>query len=181
MSRSSHREACLSVALLSCGVLIQTAAFAADAGSDVIANTEAAEVSLREAQDRWLKVLDGHDVNAIMSFLAEDAMLLPMDGELISDRKALRAHYQKGIEQRNAKLKLHIANIEAVVEGDLGYTLGTYTITDANGEIAHRGKYIELWRWEKGAWKLSRDISNSSLPAPSDTRESSPTEASSER
>ena len=33
----------------------------------------------------------------------------------------------------------------------------------AGKEIDH-GKYMELWRLEKGEWKLHRDIFNSSVP-----------------
>lgn len=173
-----------------CWAPIETAVFAAEASSVPITNPQAPEVSLRQAHDRWLKVLEGDDVNAIMSSLTEDAMVLSAGEELISGREALRAHYKQGIEQRNEEFELHVSNIEAVVEGDLGYTLGTYTITDADGDVVHRGKYLEIWRKQNAAWKLSRDIANSSSPAqtvpaasepPSDTREPSPAEARSER
>jgi hypothetical protein len=37
-------------------------------------------------------------------------------------------------------------------------------IKDKAGKEIDHGKYMELWRLDKGAWKLHRDIFDSSVP-----------------
>ena len=37
-----------------------------------------------------------------------------------------------------------------------------------DGELADRGKFIEIWRLVDGEWKITNDIFNSDLPAQAD-------------
>jgi ketosteroid isomerase-like protein len=45
--------------------------------------------------------------------------------------------------------------------GDLGYTHGTYEITDvAAAKAAERGSYVKIWQRENGAWRVVLDVAN---------------------
>ena len=44
--------------------------------------------------------------------------------------------------------------------GDLGYTHGTYEISDAAAKVAERGSYVKIWKKENGAWKVVMDVTN---------------------
>jgi ketosteroid isomerase-like protein len=45
--------------------------------------------------------------------------------------------------------------------GDLGYTHGTYEITDsAAANVAERGSYVKIWKKENGAWRVVLDVAN---------------------
>jgi len=44
--------------------------------------------------------------------------------------------------------------------GDLGYTRGTYEITDATNRVSERGNYVRIWRKEGGAWRIVLDVAN---------------------
>ena len=44
--------------------------------------------------------------------------------------------------------------------GDLGYTHGTYDLTDANKKVIERGSYVRIWKRQEGNWQVVIDITN---------------------
>lgn len=44
--------------------------------------------------------------------------------------------------------------------GDLGYTHGTYEITDAAKKVTERGSYVRIWRGVGGHWRIVLDVTN---------------------
>lgn len=44
--------------------------------------------------------------------------------------------------------------------GDLGYTRGTYEITDATNKVSERGSYVRIWKNEGGVWRIVLDVAN---------------------
>ena len=44
--------------------------------------------------------------------------------------------------------------------GDLGYTRGTYEITDATSQVTERGSYVRIWKNEGGVWRIVLDVAN---------------------
>lgn len=43
--------------------------------------------------------------------------------------------------------------------GDLGYTYGTYEITDAT-KVTEQGSYVRIWKNEGGGWQIVLDVAN---------------------
>jgi hypothetical protein len=37
---------------------------------------------------------------------------------------------------------------------------------DGSGKVLDRGKYVVIWKRDGAAWRIHRDIWNSSMPAP---------------
>jgi hypothetical protein len=44
--------------------------------------------------------------------------------------------------------------------GDLGYTHGTYEITDETKKITERGSYVRIWRGFGNKWLVVLDVTN---------------------
>ena len=44
--------------------------------------------------------------------------------------------------------------------GDLGYTHGTYEITDDTKKVIERGSYVRIWKVEGGVWRIVMDVTN---------------------
>ena len=44
--------------------------------------------------------------------------------------------------------------------GDLGYTHGTYEITDAAQKVTERGSYVRIWRGFGDKWRIVLDVTN---------------------
>jgi len=107
--------------------------------------------------------LDAKDPAAIAAIYTEDGALLPPNGETVSGRAAIEAFWTEtlasGIGGEGTDIEVHAL-------GDVGYTVGTFTATDADGASIGEGKYVEIWRHVDGEWQMHRDIWNSNLPLP---------------
>ena len=44
--------------------------------------------------------------------------------------------------------------------GDLGYTHGTYDLTDANQKVIEHGSYVRIWKKQGGRWQVVLDVIN---------------------
>lgn len=44
--------------------------------------------------------------------------------------------------------------------GDLGYTHGTYEVSDAAKKVIERGSYVRIWKKQRGTWRVVLDITN---------------------
>jgi ketosteroid isomerase-like protein len=119
---------------------------------------------LAQAGERWIDAFNAADVDALASMYTEDAWLLPPNGEMAQGRDAVRAIFGGMID---AGLNAELETVEAIAAGDLGYKLGTFKVLGPDGSVLDRGKFIEVWNQAGGEWKVSRDIWNSDMPAPS--------------
>jgi ketosteroid isomerase-like protein len=44
--------------------------------------------------------------------------------------------------------------------GDLGYTHGTYELTDDTKNVIERGSYVRIWQKQGGEWRIVMDVTN---------------------
>ena len=44
--------------------------------------------------------------------------------------------------------------------GDLGYTHGTYEVSDETKKVIERGSYVRLWKKQAGEWQIVMDVTN---------------------
>jgi len=51
-------------------------------------------------------------------------------------------------------------NGEVSRAGDLGYTHGTYEITDDTKKVIERGSYVRIWKKQGGVWQVVLDVTN---------------------
>ena len=118
---------------------------------------------LKGMEDVWQSALDAKDPGAMAAVYAEDSVLLPPNSEAISGRAAIQAFWTEALVSGiNGVAK----DTEVYAHSDLGYTVGTYTATEAGGTTIDEGKYVIIWRNVDGKWKIHWDIWNSSLPRP---------------
>jgi ketosteroid isomerase-like protein len=126
---------------------------------------------LKAMRDVWQSAYDAKDAAAIAVIYAENGAVMPPNSESVSGRAAIgdffAGFYATG-------LGVEIQDAEAYAHGDVGYKVGTYIISDADGATVDEGKYVEIWRHIDGTWQMHRDIFNSSLPLPAPESESEP-------
>lgn len=111
--------------------------------------------------DSWEQMLNAGDLEGMVGLYTEDAHLLPPNAEMAQGHDAVRAIFGGMID---AGLTGSLSITEAIVAGDLGYRVGTYTLKAPDGSQVDRGKYLEVWRQVGGEWKISVDTFGSSLP-----------------
>lgn len=139
------------IVVLSLALLTGCAAPSAQESADIAAMADA-----------WQEALNAGDLEGVVALYAEDARFMPPNGEMGTGHDAIRADIQGLID---AGLTGELETVEAMAAGDLGYRLGTYTLSTADGQVADKGKYIEIWRQRGGEWKITADIYNSDMPA----------------
>ena len=142
-------------------------------GAAQAAGADAARAALLRADNEWAELAaSGKDVERIVAFWTDDAVIYPPGEAPIAGKEAIRAYV-------GASLKIPGFSIgwkpsEAVVAsgGDLGYTTGTNTFIfpDAQGRLTTvHGRYVTVWRKaEDGRWRCVVDFWNEAPRAPAE-------------
>ncbi len=117
------------------------------------------EITARSAE--WDAVLNAQDIDALVAMYTDDARLMSPNEQMSVGADGVRAAFGGMIE---AGLVSKLTSIEAIVSGDIGYNVGTYSLM-AGDTVVDVGKFIETWeRGADGAWRISNDIYNSNNP-----------------
>ncbi len=115
---------------------------------------------IRTANARFIECFRKRDANGIAALYAIGAKVLPPRADLVEGRDAIRQLWQRPMDAGLEEVALETLEVET--QGDTSIEVGKYVMR-AGGQVADRGKYVVVWKKENGAWKLHRDIWNSSL------------------
>ncbi len=105
-------------------------------------------------RDLWQSALDARDPAAIAAINTEDVVLLLPNWD-VRGRAATEAFWAENLAMGNRPV---VKEAEVYAQGDLGNTVGTYTVTDAGGATIDEGKYATIWRHVDGKWQIHRAI-----------------------
>jgi uncharacterized protein (TIGR02246 family) len=124
------------------------------------------ERTIRDLDAQWSQTAAAHDLEGTVSYYSDDAVLLPPNAHMATDKQAIRASWAS-ILIPSASVSWRISRIEVSRSGDLAYLVGTYALTlkDPQGKpVMDRGKLIEAWKKQAdGKWKTVADTYNSDL------------------
>ena len=116
-----------------------------------------------EDADRAFETNFGNgDADGMAALYTEDGQLLPTGSEVVSGHEDIAAFWQSVFDMGIETAELGPVEVED--HGDTAIEVGRYTLGGGDGETMDRGKYVVVWKREDGAWKLHRDIWNTSLP-----------------
>ena len=101
------------------------------------------------------------DSAEIADFYTDNGMLLPPESDLVQGKRDIAAFWQAAIDMGIKNVKLDIVEVEQ--HGDTAIEMSKYTLSSADDNLIDQGKGIVIWKYEGGAWKLHRDIWNSSI------------------
>jgi ketosteroid isomerase-like protein len=126
------------------------------------------EQAVKNADAQLSKAAGAHDLTTLLSYYANDAVALPANEELLTNRSDIQKSWIARLAP-GVSLSWTPMYVEAAKSGDLAYILGSYTRTTkpAKGTPAtDRGKYLAVWKKQAdGSWKVEADMFNSDLPA----------------
>ena len=95
------------------------------------------------------------------SFLADNVSTLRADQPVLRGKAAMQSAWKPLIENRSISLRWQPISAEISKSRDLGYTVGSYTITrtdEKGASIVGTGKYLTIWRLQDdGSWKVEFD------------------------
>jgi uncharacterized protein (TIGR02246 family) len=131
-----------------------------------VANESAqAALSIDQSENSLTK-----DLDAIVSFYTDDAVMLPGDAPVANTRQTIRDLWAPMLAP-NASVTWQVNQAEVARSGDLGYARGVYqlVIKDAAGKATtEHGKFVEIWKKQADSkWKCAVDsFSAYAPPAP---------------
>ena len=128
----------------------------------------AEETAIRQADLGWSKAMTDKQLDATVSYYAEEASIYPPNAPTATGKNAIRNVWAQFFAVPGFLVTCHPAKIEASRSGDIGYTQGPYDLAfnDAKGKtVKDRGRYLAVWKKQSdGAWRVVADIFNSDLP-----------------
>jgi len=130
-------------------------------------DTKAIETTVKNADAQVLKAATAHDLTTLLTFYADDAVSLPANEELLTNRSEMQKSWAERLTP-GVSVSWTPMYVEAAKSGDLAYILGSYTMSTkvAKGKpITDKGKYLAIWKKQPdGSWKVEADTWNSDLP-----------------
>ena len=100
---------------------------------------------------------------SVATLYAPGATVCPPNADFIMGMNAIRDFWKGAYEAGIKTVKLETINVEAA--GPIAQETGKYTLYGADNKLIDSGKYLVVWKKEKGNWMLYRDIWNTSTPA----------------
>lgn len=122
---------------------------------------EKIDEDIAAAAEKFLAALNSGDAAGVAMMYAEEGKIMPPNSEIFTGREAIQAFWKVPIDM-GAKAALKI--VETEKHDDTAIDIGLYEISDANGQVLDKGKYVTIWKKVEGEWKMHRDIWNSNLP-----------------
>jgi len=128
------------------------------------------EQAVRDQDAQWSKAAESRDVDKLVSFYADDAIVLPAHAAIATTKDSIRNIFQRLLSIPGVALSWKPTNVTVAGSGDLAYSTGTYQMSapdDSGKSITDHGKYVAVWKKQAdGNWKVAVDIWNTDLPLP---------------
>ena len=120
--------------------------------------------ALMQVSRDWAKATESRDVERIVSYWADDAVVLLPDRAAIVGKDALRTMVRRDLSEPRFTLTWEPERAVIAQAGDMGYLIehNRVTFPDASGRPRTAyGKVVSVWKKDaSGNWKCVVDISN---------------------
>ena len=117
--------------------------------------------------ERYLRSINEEDIATLSSLTTDGHVMLPPNREPVVGKAANDALNGDAFERYDFSEMW--TPVETVIDGDLGFQRGTFTVTatpKGDGErLAVSGSFLRIYqRQPDGEWRMTRDMFNSSAP-----------------
>jgi ketosteroid isomerase-like protein len=124
------------------------------------------ERDLLQRDREWAALASqGSDVERILAFWSDDAIVVPPGQPAVRGKRAIREYVQGALAMPGFQIRFQPASASVSADGTLGYTTGENSVTfpGADGRLVTVvGRYATIWRREPtGEWRCVVDIWNS--------------------
>jgi uncharacterized protein (TIGR02246 family) len=131
-------------------------------GATAVARADDNKAAIKAADAAWSAAFAGGDAKAVAAIYTANGQVLAAGSEPVTGTADITKLIQALLDEGAATIEL--TTLEIFGQGHYATEVGRYLIKDKAGKAVDHGKYVELWRLEGGAWKLHRDIFNTSVP-----------------
>lgn len=120
----------------------------------------------------WAKAAsEGRDVDRILSYWTDDAVVLPPGMPAVVGKAALREYVQGSLSIPGFKIGWRSTDVAFSPDGKLAYMFGRNAVTMSTPNGTPRtteGRAVTIWRRESdGQWRCAVDIWNAEVPSES--------------
>lgn len=123
------------------------------------ATAQSQEHAVAKAYADWVQTTNAKDLEAWASFLAPEAIFLPPNSPILSDRKAILDFYAGLFADSQFSLDCRQERVEIAASGDMAWSSGhcSSSFTGPDGHLAHgSSKWMKVWkRQPSGEWKCA--------------------------
>lgn len=134
------------------------------------AASEDSGAALKAADASLQKAVADRDLGRIMSFYADDAVLLPAAEPIVVGKNAIEAEWKHILSIPAFQNQASLTKVDVSGSGDMAYTMGTYVarMTGQDGSpVTEPGKWLSVWRKQAdGQWRIVVDTYNTDVPPP---------------
>lgn len=127
---------------------------------------DARRSALLETDSAWQEAASaGEDLDLIVSFWTDDAIVYPPGQPALEGKAAIREYVAGALEIPGFEIAWETLDAELAASGDLAYLTHRNRITapGPDGElVTTHGKGVTVWRWTEEGWKCVVDIWNAS-------------------
>ena len=124
----------------------------------------AEEAKLLRRDAEWADLATaGTDVDKIVSYWSDDAVLIMPGQPLVEGKAAIRAYVAASFKDPNFKIHWKSSKATFSPDGKMAYMPGTdeMTVTGPNGPMTLHLRGVAIWRVDSdGQWRCVVDISN---------------------
>ena len=126
-------------------------------------DAEKARLLQRDAE--WARVAcEGRDIDRILSYWTDDAVVLPPGLPTIVGKTALRRYVESSLQMPGFQITWSSADVVLSPDGNLAYMFSKNAVT-VNGQdgtpVTMNGRAVTIWRREPdGEWRCAVDIWN---------------------
>ncbi len=150
----------------SCFLVLGIAAILGGLSMRTVAGPEAdAGKLLAKLDDDWSKTAEKKDLEGLISFYAEDAIIYPPNHPVAIGREGAKKVWGALFAIPTASISWKAKHSEVSKSGDIGFTAGTYELSFKGPDgkpVTEKGKTLCVWKLQKdGSWKAAHDMWNS--------------------
>jgi uncharacterized protein (TIGR02246 family) len=125
-----------------------------------------AVADITRATHEWVAAYEAEDVARAISFVTDDAVLVPPNERIVTGVEAIEAWSQHMFESITVE-EANTTVQDVRVAGDWAVSHGEWRMTMSVGgaTVSDTSRYVLVWEQQAdGAWKVAYDIWNSVLP-----------------
>jgi len=153
--------------ILLAALVAATASLAHGQNARGVRRGRGARAAIEAANRKFIEAFNRGDAAAVAALYVDDAKLLPPNSQMLEGRRNVQTFWQGVI---NAGVKAdNLETLQVEAGGDIAAEVGRYALTarPAGGQAAtDNGKYVVVWKRQRGAWKIAVDTWNTDAPAP---------------
>jgi uncharacterized protein (TIGR02246 family) len=152
--RSSRRAGFLARAGLTCSIARQK-----EFEMSEMVHENLREV-IAEADKKFMALYKKGDAAGVAALYTDDPVLMPPGMDFIRGKEGIQKAFEAFMNMGVKEMVFDIVEVDHC--GETAVEMSTFKLLGADGQQLDYGKFIVVWKHDRGEWKLHRDIFNSS-------------------